>query len=54
MCVVAHKLIGKHQRHHCLGDRHAADPNAWIMPALCHQFDFIAVFVNRLALCQDR
>jgi len=43
------EVIGKHKRNHRLPDRHGANPNARIMPALGLDFGLLALNVDSAA-----
>src|SRR6185437_6561680 len=52
--ALTQQVIGEHDRHHRLADRHGADADAGVVPALGADLDLLAVDVDGAARRQDR
>ena len=54
LAAVAEVMIGEHDGHHGLSDRHGADADARIMPAFGRDFGLVACGVDGAARGEDR
>jgi hypothetical protein len=53
LAAMAEVVVGEHDCHHRLADRHGADADARVMAALCRDLGLVALSVHGLARRQD-